>query len=82
VVSDQSELVSVCQEFFDLGGKLPPFGQRDLPALLEPVAVVDVALEIEMIVDGRMDGGELSKVAAKLGRHDGSFYTRCSNWVP
>jgi len=25
------------------GGKLSPFGQRDLPVLLEPVSIVDVA---------------------------------------
>ena len=77
-MSDKSEPVSVSMEFADLCGKLPPFGQRIFPVLLEPVAVVDVALEIEMIVDGRMDGGELSKVAAKLGRHDGSFYKQYS----
>ena len=59
MLSDESELVSVYQGFGNLDCKLPTFGQRDLPVLLEPVSVVDVALEIEVIVDGRMDGGEL-----------------------
>jgi len=43
VVSDESELVSVCQICVDLGGKLPPFSQRVFSVLLEPVSVVDVA---------------------------------------
>ena len=30
--------------------KPPPFDQRDLPVCLEPVSVVDVALEIEVVV--------------------------------
>ena len=46
-----------------LGGKLPPFGQRVFSVLLEPVSVVDVAFEIEVIVDGRVDSGELLKAS-------------------
>jgi len=42
-----------------LGGKLTPFGERVLPILLEPVSVVEMSFEVEMIVDGGMDGGEL-----------------------
>ena len=50
VVSDQSEPLSDCQGFVDLGGKWPPFGQGDFPAFLEPVSIVDVTLEIEVVV--------------------------------
>lgn len=50
--SDKSELVSVSTATGDLHGKLPPFSQRDLPVLLEPVSVVKMTLEIEVIVDG------------------------------
>ena len=59
MVSDESEPVSVCWGLANLGGKLPPFGQRDFAVFLKPVSVVDVALEIEVIVDGRVDGDEL-----------------------
>jgi len=60
VVSDESELVSVEQVFTGLGGKLPPLGQRVFPVLLEPVSVADVAFKIEVVVDGRMEGGKFS----------------------
>ena len=45
------------------GGKLPPFGQRGLPVLLEPVAGIEVSVEIEVVVDGRVDGGEFLKTS-------------------
>ena len=43
VVSDESELVSVCHTFGNLGGKLPPFGECVFPAFLEPVSIFDLA---------------------------------------
>lgn len=46
-------------EFADLGCQLPPFGERILPVLLEPASVAEMTFEIEVVVDGRMDGGEL-----------------------
>jgi len=73
VLSDQSELVSDWQGFAGLGGKLPPFGQRDLPVLLEPVAVVEVSFEIEVIVDGGMDGGELLQTSHSSKPKHGPF---------
>lgn len=50
MLSDQRDAVSVYQGNWRLGG--------ELPVLLEPVSVVEVAFEIDVIVDGRMDGGE------------------------
>lgn len=50
-VSDECEPVSVCQSVAYSGGKPPPFGQRVLSVLLEPVSIVDVAFEVEMVVD-------------------------------
>ena len=50
MVSDKSELVSNFSEFGELGGKLPPFGQRFFPVLFEPVSVIDVPLSIEVVV--------------------------------
>jgi len=52
VLSDQSELVSVCRGFGGLGGKLPPFCQRGGTVFLEPVTLVEMSFEIEVIVDG------------------------------
>ncbi|QNL19659.1 hypothetical protein HXX25_10180 [Hyphobacterium sp. CCMP332] len=49
-MSDEREPVSFCQGVADSGGKPPPFGQRDLAALLEPASVVDVARGIEDVV--------------------------------
>ena len=45
------------------GGQLPPLGQGGLPVLLEPVAGVEVSVEIEMVVDGRVEGCELLKTS-------------------
>jgi hypothetical protein len=58
-MSDKSELGSGYYVFAGLGGKFPPFGQRDLPLLLEPISDIDVALDIGVIVDRGMDRGEL-----------------------
>lgn len=44
MLSDESEVVSVFQGFVVLGCKLPPFGKRVFPVLLERVAIVDVTL--------------------------------------
>ena len=59
VLSVQCEPVSdrqgytpcLCREF-------PPLGQRSRTVLLEVVAAVKVAVEVEMIVDRGVDGGE------------------------
>ncbi|MEE2565086.1 hypothetical protein V0U35_00200 [Hyphobacterium sp. Y6023] len=51
VMSDKSELVSVFRGFVNLGGKLPPFFQRGGTVFLEPVALVEMSFEIEVIVD-------------------------------
>lgn len=40
------------------GRKLPPFGQGGRAVLLEDVAAIEVAFEIEMIVDRGVNGGE------------------------
>ena len=63
MLSDKSEPVRLGTERLWSGGELPPFGQGDLPVFLEPVAVVEVAFEVEVIVDGRMDGGEHLKTS-------------------
>ncbi len=40
------------------GGQLTPLGQRDRAVLLEDVAAVEVSVEVEMVVDRGMNGGE------------------------
>lgn len=59
VLSDEREAVSGFERDWLLDDWMPPFGEHNLPILLEPVAVVEMAFEIEVVVDGRMDGGEL-----------------------
>jgi len=43
------------------GGELTPFGQGCGSVFLEFFAAVKVAFEVEVIVDGRLDGGKLLK---------------------
>jgi hypothetical protein len=42
---------------------LLPFGQRILPVLLESVSIFDVAMELEVVVARRMNGGEFLKTS-------------------
>ena len=43
--------------------KLTPFGQGGGSVLLEIFAAVEMTFEIEVVVDGRLDGGELLKTS-------------------
>ena len=44
-----------------LGGKLTPFGQGGDSVLFEFLAAVEMAFEVEMVVDRGMNGGEFLK---------------------
>ncbi|GJL96801.1 MAG: hypothetical protein DHS20C06_06180 [Hyphobacterium sp.] len=59
--------------FVGLGGKLPPFGQRDFPVLLEPIAGVEMSIMVEVVVDGRMDGDKLLKTSHSPKSEHGSL---------
>ena len=49
------------ESFRYLGGKLTPFGQGGGSVLFEFVATVEMAFEVEVVVDRGMNGGEFLK---------------------
>jgi hypothetical protein len=61
MVSDKTGLVSEGGPSSNSSRELTPFGQGGGSVFLEFFAAVEMAFEIELIVDGRLDGGELLK---------------------
>jgi len=79
VLSNESERVAVSTKFAGLGGKLPPIGQRVSPVLLEPGAVVDVALKSEVVVARDARSGFAARTRKTINEMDGNELLKASH---